>query len=189
MNNFCNMNYTDVTDEINSRILARNMATGNIDVLLSPRPQRTRYVMPYQNIIPPPQCHSRVVKYSTDVADTFNPGNTKGAWSGFTTNIDTESQLRNQIYALQNAPQSTYIPSSGSDLYNSTLPLTNGSTAEALYPSLFNGNLVPKNVENIENKLNKKEEPRFKRDNNNCLEPNLGNKLFNNDTRQQLKDN
>jgi hypothetical protein len=49
---------------------------------------------------------------------TFNPGNTTSPWSGFASNVNTESELRNQIYALQKCSQSVYVPSSKSDLYN-----------------------------------------------------------------------
>jgi hypothetical protein len=48
----------------------------------------------------------------------FNPGNTTSPWSGFASNVNTESELRNQIYALQKCSQSVYVPSSKSDLYN-----------------------------------------------------------------------
>jgi hypothetical protein len=48
----------------------------------------------------------------------FNPGNTQSPWSGFASNINLESELRNQIYALQKCSQAVYVPSSKSDLYN-----------------------------------------------------------------------
>ena len=38
--------------------------------------------------------------------------------SGFASNINTESELRNQIYALQKCSQSVYVPTSNSDLYD-----------------------------------------------------------------------
>jgi hypothetical protein len=47
----------------------------------------------------------------------FNPGNNSGPWSGFASSVNTESMLRNQIYALQKASQAVYVPSSHSDLY------------------------------------------------------------------------
>jgi hypothetical protein len=52
-----------------------------------------------------------------NVNKVFNPGNTHSPWSGFAANINTESDLRNQIYALQKCSQSVYVPSSKSDLY------------------------------------------------------------------------
>ena len=36
----------------------------------------------------------------------------------FASNVNTESELRNQIYALQKCSQSVYVPKSNSDLYN-----------------------------------------------------------------------
>jgi hypothetical protein len=48
----------------------------------------------------------------------FNPGNTESPWSGFASKINVESELRNQIYALQKCSQAVYVPSSNSDLYN-----------------------------------------------------------------------
>jgi hypothetical protein len=53
-----------------------------------------------------------------NVHQVFNPGNTQSPWSGFASNINTESELRNQIYALQKCSQAVYVPSSQSDLYN-----------------------------------------------------------------------
>ena len=38
--------------------------------------------------------------------------------SGFFNNVNTESLLRNQFFALQKSDQSVYVPSSNSDLYN-----------------------------------------------------------------------
>ena len=42
-------------------------------------------------------------------ANTFNPGTANAPWSGFSTNINTESQLRNQFFALQRNDQAEYI--------------------------------------------------------------------------------
>jgi len=53
-----------------------------------------------------------------NVHKVFNPGNSKSPWSGFASNINKESELRNQIYALQKCSQSVYVPSSNSDLYS-----------------------------------------------------------------------
>lgn len=153
---------------INERILARNLATGNIDVLISPRPQHTLYTMPLENVIPPTQdCNSRIMKYDTHPKQYFLPCTRNGAWSRYSNNINTESILRNQVYAIQNAPQAHYVPSSRSDLYNSTVP---------------NNNNIDSNNE-PHAALDKEGQFQF-------LPPpvDLGNRLFNNDTRQVLKD-
>jgi hypothetical protein len=53
-----------------------------------------------------------------NVHQAFNPGNRPSPWSGYATNVNIESELRNQIYALQKCSQSVYVPSSKSDLYD-----------------------------------------------------------------------
>jgi hypothetical protein len=47
----------------------------------------------------------------------FAPLTRKPPFSGFAANVDTESLLRSQFFALQRAEQAVYIPSSKSDLY------------------------------------------------------------------------
>lgn len=158
----------NTVNQINERILARTMASGNIDVLISPRPVQTLYTMPLENVVPPSNdCNSRIMKYDTHPEEYFLPCTSKGAWSRYSNNINTESILRNQVYALQNAPQAQYVPSSKSDLYNSDMPIANN--------------------------INSKNEPHAALDAEGqfqFLPPpvDLGNRLFNNDTRQLLKD-
>jgi hypothetical protein len=162
----------DLTDELNGRILARNTAHGNLDVLLDFRPQPTKYVLP--NNIPIPECRSNILHYKT--TKTFNPGDKKGSWSGYVSNINEESILRNQIHALQKFPQADFVPNSTSDLYNTTIPKATDNTAELKFPSLFNANIINTSSENLGSKSSI---PHLS---------NLENNLFNNDTRQQLKD-
>ena len=191
MTSYCGFTNTGTVDVINNRILARTLATGNIDVLIEPRPTPTKYTRPLQNSIPAPPCNSRVLQYNTNTANTFNPGDRKGAWSGFTANVNTESILRNQVYALQKAPQAQYAPNSTSDLYNSTVPVTHTSSAQGLFPNLFDAHLVPNKSQNARNTTNSENVKEVAPDQA-PFEPisiNLGNKLFNNHTRQQLKDN
>lgn len=166
---------TDTVDELNERISSRNLAYGNSDVLLPARPQQTKYVLPFQNTEPP--CRSRTLYYNDPNA--FNPGDKKGSWSGFVSNVNNESVLRNQVHALQKFPQRDFVPNSDSDLYNSTIPKGDNNTAEVMYPNLFSANVVkPKDTENLG--TSNKSEPSYLQ--------NLGINLFNNDTRQQLKD-
>jgi hypothetical protein len=57
----------------------------------------------------------------------FNPGNRKAPWSGFTSRVEDESILRNQIYPLQKSnAETTYVPSSTSDLYLPFIGQTQG---------------------------------------------------------------
>jgi hypothetical protein len=56
------------------------------------------------------------------VESNFNPGNARAPPSGYVVNVDNESILRNQTFALNHgADQSVYIPSSNSDLYKTTV--------------------------------------------------------------------
>jgi hypothetical protein len=71
--------------------------------------------------------------YSTN--EVFNPGNTQSPWSGFASNINTESELRNQIYALQACSQAVYVPNSNSDLYKFGFKSSN--TVQQPFPQLF----------------------------------------------------
>ena len=66
----------------------------------------------------------------------FNPGNDEGPYSGYATNINIESELKNQIYALQNCDQAVYVPNSKSDLYN--YGFTPGTNMTQPFPDLFN---------------------------------------------------
>ena len=158
----CNI---DRTNQLDQRILERNVPSEKLDLLLSSRPQATKYsLLP---TVDNNQCINSDKKYLPyDVAKIFNPGNTKGHYSGFAAKVNDESILRNQIYALQKFPQAAYIPSSNSDLYNYTIPNNNSNNLEQLYPDLFKTPVFSNNNKN----------PR-----------NLGNNLFNNHTRQQLK--
>jgi len=160
VSNYGNCNLSTV-DEINGRLLARNLATGNVDVLIDSRPTPTKYTRPLQNIIPTGPCNSRIMQYNTNTANTFNPGDRKGGWSGFTANVNNESILRNQIYALQKFPQAQYAPNSTSDLYNSTIPANNTSTAQGLFPNLFNANLVPPKSNPNQNKSDASQEDKI----------------------------
>jgi len=100
--------------------------------------------------------------YST--SSVFNPGNAQAPWSGFSNNINTESILRNQFFALQNCEQSEYVPSSTSDLYQTKIDY---KPVQQNHPLLFEkSDLVPFNPNTS----------------------NVGNNLFNNHTRNQLKE-
>lgn len=108
---------SDIHKKTNQRIYDRNLPSQMLQPYLDVRPVMTKYsyfpiVDPRKNISVPLQ---QMPVYN--VQNTFNPGNAMAPWSGFATNINTESELRNQIYALQKCSQSVYVPSSQSDLY------------------------------------------------------------------------
>jgi hypothetical protein len=97
----------------------------------------------------------------------YNPGNNKGPWAGYASNINQESDLRNQIFALQSCSQAIYMPSSKSSLYE--VKWQNEDNAQQPFPSLF-------------------ENPSFCPNNPNPSSDKIGYALFNNATRQQMKD-
>ena len=107
-----------IQDETNKRISSRNVPSGMLQPYLSVRPVMTKYSrLP---IVDPRKENSiKVPIYPTyNVNQTFNPGNDMGPWSGYASGVNAESDLRNQIFALQRGSQSVYVPSSQSDLYN-----------------------------------------------------------------------
>jgi hypothetical protein len=76
-----------------------------------------------------------------NVEFNFNPGNDRAPVYGYINNVDKEMQLRNQFFALQKGgDKGTYIPSSNSDLYNSTVYAAKGQyeNTGGSHPLLFN---------------------------------------------------
>jgi hypothetical protein len=121
MNNHCSQNQESVSNihkETNKRIYDRNIPSQMLQPYLDVRPVMTKYsyfpiVDPRKEIKTPMQ---QMPTYN--VNKVFNPGNTVSPWSGFASNINLESELRNQVYALQKCSQSVYVPNSSSDLYD-----------------------------------------------------------------------
>jgi hypothetical protein len=109
-----------------------------------------------------------LVQRATYTPETiFNPGNDFGPWSGYASNVNHESELRNQIFALQSCSQATYVPSSKSTLYDVKWQNNNKQTQP--FPNLF------KNEQ-------------FSLVNPNPEPEKIGFALFNNATRQQVRD-
>lgn len=102
----------------NKRIYDRNVPTGNMQPYLSVRPVMTKYSY-FPIVDPRKQSCVKLNEYGNyNINNTFNPGNRNAPWSGFATNVNTESVLRNQVYALQKCSQAVYVPNSTSDLYS-----------------------------------------------------------------------
>ena len=107
-------------EELNDRIFNRNIANRPVTSLIDVRATPTRYVkMPIVNMrsVPKVQC-PHVLPFN--VHKQFFPGNTKSPYDGY--NVDNETILRNQTFALQKCEQSEYVPSSKSDMYAKTVP-------------------------------------------------------------------
>jgi hypothetical protein len=118
MNNCNQLNVSKIHEETNTRIYDRNIPSQMLQPYIDVRPVMTKYS--YFPIVDPRKNNSvpLTVQPTFNPHKVFNPGNTTSPWSGFASNVNTESELRNQIYALQKCSQSVYVPSSKSDLYN-----------------------------------------------------------------------
>jgi hypothetical protein len=101
------------------------------------------------------------------VSTQFNPGY-RGPVSGFQSNVDKETILRNQTFALQkDFAQTTFVPSSKSDLYNTYIV---SRPCEQPYPKLFDRSTFDQTVHP-----------------NVSQYPEVGNNRFHNATRTQLR--
>jgi hypothetical protein len=160
-------NESKAQEEINSQIYYRNVPSNNLQPHLDVRPVMTKYS--YFQIVDPRK--DNVTTLNTlptyNISQTFNPGNCKAPWSGYASNVNTESELRNQIYALQKCSKSVYVPSSKSDLYDFSFMPT-------------------KKVKQSHELLFKNEN--FNNFNPNCYDNEVGYNMFNNSTRSQIKD-
>jgi hypothetical protein len=121
-------------DELNDRIKSRQFPDSPLEPMFAPRSVPTKYsVFPIINRRKP--MNEPVIPYlEYNMKANFNPGTRNGPLSGYINNIDTETILRNQTIALQNADQAVYIPSSNSDLYRVTIEST---PTEQTHPLLF----------------------------------------------------
>jgi hypothetical protein len=149
----------------NHRIYNRNIPSQNLQPYVSVRPVMTKYsIMP----IVDPRALPTVPLQQMPVyspSKVFNPGNAQAPWSGFASAINTESELRNQIYALQSCSQAVYVPNSTSDLYQYSFKNQTNQVQQP-FQSLFKEEHYPSFNPNPEN---------------------VGTGLFNNCTRQQIR--
>lgn len=150
-------------DELNERISDRNIPSSVLQPQFSIRPVSTKYsLMPIMDQRMVPEVPINITS-TYNVGTVFNPGTRQAPWDGYATNVDVETILRNQVFALQKADKAYYVPSSDSDLYNSVAV---GRYEKQTHPELFNS-------------------PNLSSFNPNTL--NIGKDLFNNSTRQQTK--
>jgi hypothetical protein len=158
---YCNI---ETNEELNNRISERNIPSAPLQPQFSSRAVSTKYSMLpiFDRRVDPSVPIDRQPTYN--VSDVFNPGNAGSPWSGFASNINKESSLRNQFFALQKCGQSSYIPSSSSDMYN---VVVSGRNERQPFPELF-------------------KEQKFNSFNPNTCE--IGKDMFNNFTREQLLD-
>ena len=110
-------------DEINDRIKSRQFSDYPLEPNFSFRPVSTKYsLMPImaKNSNPAPHVPLKP-QFEHIVEMNFNPATRNGPYKTYARNVDTETVLRNQTMAAQNASQSVYVPSSDSDLYKTSI--------------------------------------------------------------------
>jgi hypothetical protein len=149
------------------RSYERNIHSQPLQPYLDARPVLTKYsILPI--VDPRKSISTPLIQQATyNPEKMFNPGNDFGPWSGYASNINHESELRNQIFALQSCSQAAYIPSSKSNLYQ--VNWQNTPIGIQPFPTLFkNEQFCPINPNPNPEKI--------------------GFALFNNATRQQTKD-
>lgn len=113
----CVFESAQIHEETNARIYQRNIPSQTLQPYLDVRAVPTKYSH-FPIVDPRPLINVGMVQRPTfSTEQVFNPGNTTSPWSGFSNAVNTESDLRNQIFALQKCDQSVYVPSSKSDLY------------------------------------------------------------------------
>ena len=105
-------------NQINQRIYDRNIPTQPLQPYIDARPVMTKYsFLPV--VDPRKKSNIEITQMPVYNNQTmFNPGNTQSPYSGFASNINVESDLRNQFFALQKGSHSVYVPNSNSDLYS-----------------------------------------------------------------------
>ena len=169
MNNCSNNTVSKFQEEENRKLYSRNIPSQQLQPYLDVRPVMTKYS--YLPIVDPRrEINEKLVQQPTyNTSAVFNPGNTQSPWSGFATNINAESELRNQIYALQRCSQATYVPNSNSDLYSFGFKPTSSSVTQMSHNLLF-------------------KEEAFNKFNPNPDSNKVGQGLFMNSTRVQVKD-
>ena len=134
--NFIKLCNLESQNEINKRILERNTSIFVSNNQLSCRPTATKYTLPTLSTESTNDC--------CYLPRVETKGKTSVSYQDYASNVEDESILRNQIFALQNCPKRAYIPSSTSNMYvnNVSISSTNNNNSELLFPNLVNTNLV-----------------------------------------------
>ena len=155
-------------EQTNTRIYDRNIPSQMLQPYLDVRPVMTKYSH-FPVVDPRKELHVNMPQMPTYNSQmVFNPGNTMSPWSGFASNVNLESELRNQIFALQKSNQSVYVPSSNSDLYKYSYTPNNAGQAQA-HSLLFQKEHFCDFNPNPDNNI-------------------VGSGIFNNSTRTQVKE-
>jgi hypothetical protein len=156
-------------DELNTRVQDRQFPDQGLKPNFDFRPVPTKYShFPILDRRTPATVPYKQYGDYT-VNGTFNPGNARAPIDTFIKNIDTETILRNQCFALQRSDdKSVYVPDSKSDLYR--VPTAVGRQETQKHTGLFDkptfDMAVHRNITNT---------------------PSVGADMFFNNTRTQLR--
>jgi len=125
-------------DELNDRILGRFQPDMQLQPNINFRAVPTKYShFPVIDRIKQANVPIVSVPYYS-METNFTPSTSRGPVDGYFSNVNTESTLRNQYFALQHgAPQGEFIPSSQSDLYEVKMSIPTRIESQP-YPGLFN---------------------------------------------------
>lgn len=112
-------------NQMNNEIIKRNIPSQPIQPYLSVPSTSTRFVVQPKYDFNKPSCNldkdnvTEFIQQSTyDTSTYFYPGTRKAPFSGFSTNINIESQLRNQHIKNSKDKMNVYVPHSKSSLYH-----------------------------------------------------------------------
>lgn len=123
----------DRVEELNKRMGSRNNIEKKLEPNFDLRPTSTKYA--YFPVLDRQPAPKKPTYETYKVSNQFYNGNAKAPSSGYFSNIDLESNLRNQQFALQKgASQSVYVPTSESDMYKIKVPY---APSNQPHPKLF----------------------------------------------------
>ena len=158
----------DRVDELNNRIQSRQFSDTPLAPNFSSRPILSKYsrfpiLGKRENIEVYPKTVHNVEK-------NFSPATRNGPANGYLSNIDVETNLRNQNVRLGNKEDATmFVPSSQSDLYNVSVPVSSNISPQP-HPNLFDFR-----------------NDQFHNFRQSKVHSTIGNDLFHNHTRTQLR--
>lgn len=159
---YCN---TNRVEELNNRLASRNVPSHELPPQFSSRPKSTKFDNPnYASIakVGKETTNEFKINNQIDISKVFNPGTSYGPWVGYATHINFENELRNPTKS-KHSEDEPYVPSSKSDMYEN---FAVGRSEKNVHSILFqNDSLAPFDPNTI----------------------NIGNKMFGNCTRQQIK--
>jgi hypothetical protein len=108
---------SEINKITNDRIYDRTQPSEPLRPYYQPRAQPTKYTKFATHSEPVSSTVPLLIPPTYSPAKVFYPASRAAPWSGFASNIDLESEMRNQFYGLQRCNQATYVPDSKSDLF------------------------------------------------------------------------